>query len=425
MQAKAEKISAKVTSLSPSKREMEIEVAPDEVAREWEKVLTSYVSRARLDGFRRGKAPRDLVGRLFYKDIRNDVIESLVPRALGETLTTEKIDPVLTPVVSEVSFRDGEPFRFKARVEVLPEFKLPPYKNIRVKKREVKVGDAEVDQALEELHQKSAEYLPVEGREVIVGDYVLLEWKGKDVKTKRVLPTEKVLVLAGHPDNDKALNENLLGLKPQETRHFVISYPQDHPQRKLAGRTLEYDIKLISIKEKKVPEINDEWAKDLGEFENLSSLRERIRKDLERAKVNAARREMGDEIVATIAQGLALELPESLVEREAGAIAKSWTSAESDTVTLEKFEGLRQKARVQAQKNITNSLVLRKIAAEEGLEVTAEEIEEEIKVMARRNNVPLAQLVGSIDQEGKREDLKVSLLLRKAIDFLLEKALLY
>jgi len=134
---------------------------------------------------------------------------------------------------------------------------------------------------------------------------------------------------------------------------------------------------------------------------------------------------MGDEIVATIAQGLALELPESLVEREAGAIAKSWTSAESDTVTLEKFEGLRQKARVQAQKNITNSLVLRKIAAEEGLEVTAEEIEEEIKVMARRNNVPLAQLVGSIDQEGKREDLKVSLLLRKAIDFLLEKALLY
>jgi len=280
MQAKAEKISAKVTSLSPSKREMEIEVAPDEVAREWEKVLTSYVSRARLDGFRRGKAPRDLVGRLFYKDIRNDVIESLVPRALGETLTTEKIDPVLTPVVSEVSFRDGEPFRFKARVEVLPEFKLPPYKNIRVKKREVKVGDAEVDQALEELHQKSAEYLPVEGREVIVGDYVLLEWKGKDVKTKRVLPTEKVLVLAGHPDNDKALNENLLGLKPQETRHFVISYPQDHPQRKLAGRTLEYDIKLISIKEKKVPEINDEWAKDLGEFENLSSLRERIRKDL-------------------------------------------------------------------------------------------------------------------------------------------------
>jgi len=425
MQAKAEKISAKVTSLSPSKREMEIEVAPDEVAREWEKVLTSYVSRARLDGFRRGKAPRDLVGRLFYKDIRNDVIESLVPRALGETLTTEKIDPVMTPVVSEVSFRDGEPFRFKARVEVLPEFKLPPYKNIRVKKREVKVGDAEVDQALEELHQKSAEYLPVEGREVIVGDYVLLEWKGKDVKTKRVLPTEKVLVLAGHPDNDKALNENLLGLKPQETRHFVISYPQDHPQRKLAGRTLEYDIKLISIKEKKVPEINDEWAKDLGEFENLSSLRERIRKDLERAKVNAARREMGDEIVATIAQGLALELPESLVEREAGAIAKSWTSAESDTVTLEKFEGLRQKARVQAQKNITNSLVLRKIAAEEGLEVTAEEIEEEIKVMARRNNVPLAQLVGSIDQEGKREDLKVSLLLRKAIDFLLEKALLY
>lgn len=425
MHAKAEKISAKVTSPGPSKREMEIEVAPDEVAKEWEKVLDSYVSRARLDGFRRGKAPRDLVVRLFYKDIRNDVIESLVPRALSETLTTEKLDSVTTPVISEVSFRDGEPFRFKAKVEVLPEFKLPPYKNVRVKKREVKVEDAEVDQALEELRQKSAEYLPVEGRGVAEGDYVLLEWKGKDAKTKRALPTEKVLVLAGHPDNDKALNENLLGLKPQETRHFALSYPQGHPQKKLAGRTLEYEIKLISIKEKKVPEMNDEWAKDLGEFENFSSLRERIRKDLERVRERAASREMGDEIVEMIAQGLAVELPESLVEREAGAIMKGWTSAESDTLTQEKFEALKQKARLQAEKNITNGLVLRKIAAEEGLEVTDEEIQEEMKVIALRNNVPLAQLVDSLNREGKREDLKASLLLRKAIDFLLEKALLY
>jgi trigger factor len=425
MDAKPEKISAKVTSVSPSKREIEIEVAPDEVAREWEKVLTSYVSRANLDGFRRGKAPRDLVGRLYLKDIRNDVIESLVPRALGETLTAEKLDPVVTPVVSEVSFRDGQPLRFKARFEILPEFKLPPYKKISVKKREVRVEEAEVDQALEELRQKSVEYLPVEGRGVVEGDYVLLEWKGKDAKTKRVLPTEKVLVLAGHPDNDKALNENLVGLKPQGTCHFVISYPQDYPQKKLGGRTLEYEIRLISIKEKKVPEMNDEWAKDLGEFESLSSLREGIRKDLARVRESAARREMGDEIVETIAQGLALEIPESLVEREAGAIVKSWASAESDTVTVEKLEELRQKARVQAEKNIRNGLVLRKIAAEEGLDVTAEEIEEEIKAMARRNNVPLAQLVDSLNREGKREDLKISLLLRKAIDFLLEKALLY
>ncbi|MDH7511677.1 MAG: trigger factor [Clostridiales bacterium] len=425
MPAKDEKISAKVTSLSPSKREMEIEVGVDEVASEWEKVLDSYVSRARLDGFRRGKAPRDLVGRLFYKDIRNDVIESLVPRALGETLAKENLNPVITPIVSEVLFRDGEPFRFKVSVEVFPEFKLQSYKNIRVKKREVKVEDADVDRALEELRQKSAEYIPVEGRGVLEGDYVLMEWKGKDLTTKKALPTEKVLVLAGHPDNDKALNENLFGLKPQETRRFVISYPQDHPQKKLAGRTLEYEIKLISIKEKKVPEMTDEWAKDLGGFETLSSLREGVRKDLEGVREGAARREMGEEILETIAQQMALELPESLVEREAGELIKSWTSAKSDTVTLENVEALRQKARVKAEKNITNGLVLRKIAAEEGLEVTDEEIEEEIRVMARRNNIPLAQFVDSLNREGKREDVKANLLLRKAIDFLLEKAVLY
>ncbi len=425
MQDKDEKTKAKVTSPSPSRREIEIEIAVDEVAREWEKVLQRYVAQARLDGFRRGKAPRDLVGRLFYKDIRSDVIESLMPRALDQALAAENISPVVAPVVSDVAFTEGQPFRFKVKVEVLPEFKLPEYRNIRVKKREVNVGSADIERGLEELRQKSAEYLPIEGRGVAEGDYVLLEWKGKDVQTKRVLPTEKVLVLAGHPENEKGLNENLLGLKPQEIRRFEVSYPRDYFQKKLAGRTLEYEIKLISIKEKRLPEMTDEWAKDLGEFENLAGLRERVRKDIEKARETAARREMGNEIVGMIVQELTLELPESLVEREADEILKGWAQAASDTVTLEKLEDLKQKARVQAEKNITKSLVLRKIATQEGLAVSEEEIEEEIKIMARRNNVSLAQLVDNLNREGKREDLKESLLLRKAIDFLLERAVLY
>lgn len=425
MNDKTETIKSRVTSPSPSKRELEIEVAADEVSKEWEKVLLEYASRARLDGFRRGKAPKEMVKRLFYPDIKDAVIESLAPRALRESLRAENISPVGTPVINEAVFREGQPFRFKAVVEVLPGFELPFYKKIRVQKREVKVEEDDVSGSLEELRQKSAEYVPVEGRGVVDGDYVVVEWKGKDLQTKRLLPTEKVLVLAGHPDNEKALDDSLKGTTPGENRKFVISYPQEHAQKKMAGRTVEYEIRVISIKEKKVPEMSDEWAKDLGEYEDLAALKQRVRQELEKARAEASRREMGDELVKGLIEKLELELPESLVEEEAVSILRGWATQLPAELPSTQVEELREKAKGQAQRSLKTSLLLQRIAHQEKLAVGDEEIEEEIKAMAKRNNVPLAQLVEKVNQEGKREDIRNSLLLRKAIDFLFDNAVLY
>jgi len=425
MNIKPDRIEARISSPHATLREMDIEVAWEAVSSEWEQLLDHYVRRARLDGFRRGKAPRHMVKRLFFKEIREDLLESLLPKAVNEVLRRENIKALTTPMVSDILFHEGESLRFRARVEVLPEFRLPEYKKIRAKKKEVKVEDREVNESLEQLRQKSAEYLPVEGRGVAEGDYVLLEWKAKDAATQRRMPTERMLVLAGHPENEKGLNENVLGMRPQETRRFSISYPPDHPNKKFAGRTLENEITLISIKEKKVPEMSDEWAKDLGDFENLDSLREKIQKELERSKREVARQEMADEIVETIAGGLALELPKSLVEQEAMSIVKNWVSGAKDPVTEEQLENLSKQARIQAEKRIKKSLILQKIAAEERLEVTEEEVDEEIRDLAQRNNVPLAQFADRVNRDGKREDLKAALLIRKAIDFLLENAVLY
>jgi trigger factor len=420
-----EPIISRVTSPSPSKRELEIEVAADEVNEEWEKVLLEYTSRARLDGFRRGRAPREMVKRLFYQDIKDAVIENLAPRALRESLSKQNISPVGTPAISEAILQEGQPFRFRAVVEVLPAFELPSYRKIRAKRREVRVGEEDVDRSLEELRQKSAEYVPVEGRGVAEGDFVVVEWKGKDLQTKRFLPTEKVLVLAGHPDNEKGLNESLKGTAPGETQKFVVSYPQDHAQKKMAGRTMEYEIRVISIKEKKVPEMSDEWAKDLGEYENLAALRDRVRQELEKARQEAARREMGDELVRGLVDNLQLELPESLVDAEAVSILRGWAAQLPADLPSTQVEELREKAKDQAQRNLKSTLLLQRIAGQEKLAVGDEEVEEEIKAMAKRNNVPLAQLVERVSQEGKREDIRNSLLLRKAIDFLLDNAVLY
>jgi trigger factor len=426
MNEATEKIKAKIAAPSASRRELEVEVSAEETAREFDKVLRDYASRARLDGFRRGKAPKDMVKRMFYAEIKDAVIEALAPQALREGLRSENISPVSTPMIKDISFREGEPLRFKALVEVLPEFEIPPYKNIRIAKREAKVDEADIDRSIEELRQKSAEYIPVEGRGVADGDYVVVEWKGQDLNTKRFLPNEKVLVLAGHPDNEKQLNEHLLGLRPlEETRRFTISYPSDHAQKKLAGRSIEYEIKVLSIKEKKVPELSDEWAKDLGEFENLAALRKKVQSELQKSKEESARREMGDEIVRELLGGLTLEVPETLVEEEARSILGRWGSSLPRQIPPDQIEEMKQRARAQAEHSVKKSLVLSRIAEREKIEVSDGEIEEEIKSMARRNNVPLAQLIENINQEGRREDLRHSLRLRKAIDFLLDNAVLY
>lgn len=425
MNEKEQTIHSRVSAPSPSRRELEIEINAEEVAKEWDKTLLEYASRARLDGFRRGKAPREMVQRLFHSDIKDSVIETLAPRALSESLRTESIRPVGTPVIREIVFKEGEPLRFKAAIEILPDFELPAYEKIRVQKKQVRVEDEDIDRSLEELRQRSAEFVPVEGRGVVDGDYVVVEWKGRDLKTKKWLPTEKIMVLAGHPENEKALNENLIGLKPGESRTFEIVYPAEHAQRKTAGRSIEYDLKVVSVKEKRVPEMSDEWAKDLGEDDTLTDLRARIRRELEKSREEEARREMGDEIVKTLVEKLQLELPQSLVEQEAVSSLRSWASRLPADLPPERVEDLRQKARSLAETNLKRGLLLQKIAGRENLTVSDEEIEEEVREMAKRNNVPLAQLVERINQEGRREDVRNTLRLRRAIDFLLTNAVIY
>jgi trigger factor len=193
----------------------------------------------------------------------------------------------------------------------------------------------------------------------------------------------------------------------------------------MAGRTIEYEIKGLSIKEKKVPELGDEWAKDLGEYEDLAALKKRVRQELEKAGQEAARRDMGDEVVKGLVDRLQLELPESLVEEEMVSILRGWAAQLTADLPADQVEVLREKAKVQAQQSLRTSLLLQRIANQEKLSVGDEEIEEEIKAMAIRNNVPLAQLIEKITQEGKREDIRSRLILRKTIDFLLDNAVLY
>ncbi|MDP2915326.1 MAG: trigger factor [Candidatus Aminicenantes bacterium] len=426
MTDQTERLKSSVKELSGTRREIEAELRAEDVAQEHERVLGLYAGRVKLKGFRQGKAPKDIVKRMFAADIQKSVLDELIPQVLHEVLESRRIQAVGSPLINDIVQEAGGPLKFKATVEVWPDFELPSYKKIPAKKKGAVVGEEDVDRALAELREKAAEYVPVEGRGVASGDYVVIELQGKDLKTKRLMPTEKVVVLAGHEGNDPAINENLPDLKPGEEKTFNHAYPADHKAKKLAGKSVEYRLKVDSIKEKRLPELNDDFAKTLGEFENLAGVKDKIRQEIQGAREQAGRRETADEIVRTVVDRAAIELPESAVEEETEAVLKNMLSSlpAKQLLTKELVEALQGSARKQAEANLRRHVILRKIADAEAIRVGEEEVDQEIKALAQANNIPLARASETFNQEDRRENLKNSLLLRKTVDFLLEQAIM-
>jgi len=416
---------SRLKDISPSRKEIELEIPPDEVRKEYEKILGEYAGKVKLSGFRKGHAPRDMVRSLFEHDIKHDVYDSLIPRVLEEELRGLRLNPVNVPVLRDLKHEEGQPLRCTAAFEVLPEFELPDYRTIQVPGRTPEVGEEDVDKVLEDIRARAAEYVPVEGRGVGDGDYAVVEMQGRDRRTNRFLPVEKAVVLAGHAENEPALNEKIKGMKAGEEGAFEVLYPKDHPNRRVAGKDIAYNLKVREVKEKKVPELNDEFARTVGTLEGLKDLREKVRKELVEAREKAGRNETASAVLAEVAKRVSLELPESVVEQESLALLKRFLSASRDRrIAPEALEGLKAQSRRQAEDHLKNHLILEKIAKKEGFGVTEEEIQAEIRDLAQANHVSEPYLADMLKREDRREELVETLLFRKTVDFLVKTAII-
>ncbi len=421
-----ERLKTSVTSPSPSRREIEVELSAEETAREYERVLGEYAGRAKLKGFRPGLAPRAMVRQMFDHEIRHSVLDSLIPKVLEEVLAARGIHAVGIPSVDDVHYDEGGPLKFKAAVDVWPEFELPSYTKIRIPKTTVGVTEEDIDRTLADLREKAAEYIPVEDRPASPGDYVVIELQGKDAGTKRLMPVEKVVVMVGHEGNDPAINENLPGMAPGSEKTFRHAYPADFPNKRLAGREIEYRLKALSIKAKQVPEPNDDFAKTLGEFDTIAALRDKIRAELTAAREQAARRETADAVLKDLLDRTTVDLPGSVVDEEAEAVLRNVLSQAPprQPLTQESAEALRAASRKQAEINLKRHLIIDKVSEAENITVSDEDVQAEMEAMAKANNVPLARVVDSFEQEGRKESLKHTLRDRKTIDFLVGQAIM-
>jgi trigger factor len=348
-----------------------------------------------------------------------------VPKVLEEILVGHGINPVGSPVIEDLSLEEGTPLSFKAVVEVWPDFALPAYRKVRTARRGTDVPEADVDKTLEDLRRKSAEYDPVEDRSVAAGDYVVVELQGTDLKTRRKRPVEKAVILVGRPGNDPAVDANVRGMSTGESKVFRTTYPEDAPVRALAGKEIEYALKAQSIKAERLPELNDEFAKTLGEFESLEAVRAKIRSELGKSREAQARRDASEDILRQLLEQTSIELPPGAVDEEAEEVLKkTFQSVPAESITPEIVEQFRPRAREQAAEAIKRQLLLRRIAETEKIDAGEDEVDQEIRDLAKANGVPPARLLESFAQEGRREGLKANLVLRKTVDFLVSQAIM-
>lgn len=411
------------------KKELIIEVPQEVVAREAAKVTDQYARLARIPGFRPGHAPRALVGKRYHEEIRGEVVQSLVPKYFEESIRDQKFVIAGEPRFEDLQFDEGRSIRAKATFEVYPEIELKDYKGLEVEEDSDEVTESEVDDAIERIRQNAATFEVIEDRPAADGDHVMVSYQGQDLMDSGSEPIEvrEGLIHLGGKGTVPAFTENLRGSRAGDVREFEINYPEDFPTKKLAGRRLQYRVEVQSIKEKVLSAVDDELVKSVSDFSTLADLRQSLREDLERKKQSAvkesARRKLFEKLVATYDFPVPEALVESQVRRKLERAATGLAAQGVDPRTAEiDWRGLRDEMRGDAEGEVRGSLVLKKIAEAEQIDVSEEELDETIRELAKEVQETPAALKTRLTREDGLARLKSSRLSQKVLDFIYHNA---
>jgi trigger factor len=412
---------------SSTKREIQVEIPAEEVTRETQTLILKYQKLARIPGFRQGHAPASIIRQRFSEDIKTDVAESLVPKYFRKEAEKQGLKPVSQPRVTDLHIHDGEPLKFTASFEVLPDIKVEGYKELRSEKPEITVTDDEVAQSVNGLIEQHATFNTVEGRSLADGDFAQAALDGKPkVEAADVKPVhmDEVLIEIGGKNTMPEFTENLRGASTGDEKTFDVVYPADFTDQRLAGQTFTYTVKITALKQKSLPELNDEFAKELGEFATFDEVRKRIRENMEQERQHNAEREGKDKLIAELVKRNEFEVPEALVEHqidvrlERGVRALAAQGMRTEDIKKMDFARLRTGQREQAVQDVKAALLLEKIAEEEKIEVGDEEIEKEIEAVAKQSQQTAEAVRARLTRDGALDRIRDRIRDEKTLDFL-------
>ncbi len=409
------------------RREIELEIPAENVQKTTEKIARDLARVARIPGFRPGKAPVTLIRRRFAAEIKGEVLESLVPEFLEQALTEKKLSPVTRPEVDKVDFTEAGPLKFRATFEVLPEFELGDYKNLEIEVEDLAAGDTEVDKTLEEMRERAATYVPVEGRGAKDGDFVQVKIMGTPAGGGDPIRADNVQCHIGAEETLEAFNENLRGASPGETRRFETKYPDDYPDEKLKGKTYNYAVEVKAIKEKKLSELNDDFVKEIGEgaggATTLEELRGKIRERLAAAREEHQQSQAREKILDELVKRHDFPVPEALIEHQMDARLERMVrtlaaqGVDPRAVNVD-WVAMRQRQRERAERDVKAEILIDRIATAENVEVSDEELEKEFAKLAERSGESAAVIRARLTKERALDRMKSKLRSDKAIDSL-------
>jgi trigger factor len=409
------------------RRELDLEIPADEVTKKLESVAKEFARVARVPGFRPGKAPVSLIRRRFADDIKGEVVQSLVPERVEKAVTEQKLTPVSQPQVEQLDFTEGQPLKFRAVFEVLPEFELANYKDLDLEMPAMEVSDDDVTKTLEEMRERAAAFAPVEGRPAENGDYVQLKLAGTPEGGGEPIQAESVLCHIGAEETMEPFNENLRGANTGDHKNFDVAYPADYPDAKLAGKTYHYAVEVLGIKNKKLPEVNDEFAKDVSDATTLDELKTKIRENLEHQRDHKHKELLREKVLAAIIKLHDFPVPESLVQHQMDArlerVVRSLAAQGVDPRAVNvDWVTLRSRQQERAFDDVKAELIVDRIATAENIDITDEELNHELEHAATHSGESAPAIHARLTKQGTLDRMKAKLRSDKTLDWLAQNS---
>jgi trigger factor len=421
--------------VSPTRKEIKIEIEPEQVRSAYDRVSQQYSKAATVPGFRPGHAPTSVVRTRYKSEIQSEVLRELLPDALNKALDEHNLSALSQPDVqfdsTEALKHFGEqPLTLTASFEILPEITLDTYKGLEAARRTRPITDADVDRMIDSLRDSSASLQPVEDRASELGDTVTINARGKlvDEPEAEEIKVDDVEVVLGGPGVMEEFTENLTGVRAEDSRTFTVDYPEDYNSKGLAGKKVEYVAEVTAVRKKELPELDDEWAKSLGgDFDSVSTLRAKIREDLELRSKADSDRQLRDDVIRKLLEGHKFEVPQSLVDQQTHyrleGVARQMMGRGIDPRSQElNWEAAREELSVQAEEDVRVTMLLEKIAEAENITVSDEEVEAEIDAIATASRQSKEQVRAALTKDGGERSIAHRLRNRKALDLLIDNA---
>src|SRR3984893_1311618 len=418
---------AEATAAATCRRELDLEIPAEEVTKKLESVAKEFARVARVPGFRPGKAPVSLIRRRFAEDIKGEVVQSLVPERVEKAVTEQKLTPVSQPQVEKLDFTEGQPLKFRAVFEVLPEFELANYKDLELEMPTMDVIDDDVTKTLEEMRERAAAFAPVEGRPAENGDYVQLKIMGTPEGGGDPIQADSVLCHIGAEETMEPFNENLRGANTGDHKNFDVAYPADYPDAKLVGKTYHYAVEVLGIKNKKLPELNDEFAKDVSDAATLDELKTKVREGLEHQRDHKYKELLHEKVLAEIVKLHDFPVPEALVEHQMDVrlerVVRSLAAQGVDPRAVNvDWVTLRRRQQERATDDVKAELIVDRIASTENIDVTDQELDHELEHAASHSGESAQAIRARLTKQGTLDRMKAKLRSDKTLDWLAQNS---